>query len=249
MATFDNQVLVITGAASGIGKAMTYDAVAAGGRVIAVDMHAERLAEVAATSTQIVPVQADLTDASGIDAVAAAVATERRVDALINNAGIMDGFVPVTEVDNDLWDRVIAVNLTAPMMLMRALMPTMIAAGAGSVVNISSLAGLVGSAAGAAYTSSKHGLIGLTKHAAVMYAADGIRVNAICPGGVATNIAEGGAVPAVPWAWQRMQPMMNRPTRMAEPGDVGSLALYLASPAGINVNGAVISSDGGWSAS
>lgn len=157
MATFDYQVLVITGAASGIGRSMTLDAIAAGGRVIAVDMHAERLSEVAATSSNIIPVLADLTDGAGIGAVATAVNAEGRIDALINNAGIMDGFTPVTEVSDELWDRVIAVNLNAPMKLMRALMPAMVAAGTGSVVNISSLAGLVGSAAGAAYTASKHG--------------------------------------------------------------------------------------------
>lgn len=241
-----SRTIVVTGAASGIGKEITLRAVAAGDHVIAVDRNADRLGEL--PKEGITTVEADLLTAVGIDAVIAAVDTAGSIDVLINNAGIMDGFTPVGDLSDDLWDRVMGINLTAPMRLMRAFIPQMVKAGGGAVVNIASLAAITGAAAGAAYTASKHGLVGLTKNAASLYAADGVRVNAICPAGVATNIAEGGAVPAVDWAWERIQSFMGRPTRMAEAGDIAVTALHLASPEAINLNGAIIASDGGWSA-
>lgn len=247
MAQFEGMTMVVTGAASGIGRAITEGAVADGAHVVAVDRDGDRLRELAATSsTRITPVTADLLTTEGIAAIIAAV--PGRCDVLVNNAGIMDGFTPVGELSDELWDAVIGVNLTAPMKLMRAFIPRMVEAGGGAVVNISSLAGLTGGAAGAAYTASKHGFNGLTRNAAALYAADGVRVNAICPGGVATNIADGGGTPATPWAWERISAWLTRPTRLAQPEDIAALALHLASPAAVNLNGAIIASDGGWTA-
>lgn len=249
MSRFENQVMVVTGAASGIGRSIALRANEEGAHVVAVDLNAQRLAELQDAVTvkeKLTPVAADLLKQEGIDAVIAAVPD--KIDVLINNAGIMDGFTPVSDLADDMWDAVIGVNLTAPMKLMRAFVPRMVEAQSGAIVNISSLAGTTGGAAGAAYTASKHGVIGLTRNTAALYAADGIRVNAVCPGGVATNIAEGGAVPAVAWAWERIEKFMGRPTRMADPQDVASNALYLASAEAVNLNGVILASDGGWTA-
>lgn len=250
MARFENKVMVVTGAASGIGRAIALQALTESAKVIAVDLNAQRLDELKQAAPQtgeLVTVEANLAADEGIEKVVAAAGDQ--VDVLVNNAGIMDGFTPVGDVDDKLWDSVIAVNLTAPMKLMRAFIPKMVAAKSGAVVNVSSLAGTTGGAAGAAYTASKHGVIGLTRNAAALYAADGLRVNAVCPAGVATNIAEGGAVPAVEWAWERLQAFMGRPTRMADAQDLASNVLYLASDEAVNLNGAILASDGGWTAS
>lgn len=249
MTRFENQVMVVTGAASGIGRSIALRAVEEGAHVVAVDLNAARLAELQRDVTDqenLTTVEANLLEPAGIEAVVAAVPGS--INALINNAGIMDGFTPVGDVGDDMWNAVIGVNLTAPMKLMRAFIPRMVEAKAGVIINVSSLAGTTGGAAGAAYTASKHGVIGLTRNTAALYAADGIRVNAVCPGGVATNIAEGGAVPAIPWAWERIEKFMGRPTRMANPEDLAADVLYLASADAVNLNGVILASDGGWTA-
>lgn len=134
-------------------------------------------------------VTGDLSEQEVVDRVTAT-AVERfgGVDVLVNNAGIMDRMSAVAEVSDAEWERVIRVNLTAPFLLTRAVLPHMLAAGKGVVVNTASEAGLRGSAAGAAYTASKHGIVGLTKSLAVMYRGKGIRANAIAPGGTSTGI-------------------------------------------------------------
>jgi NAD(P)-dependent dehydrogenase (short-subunit alcohol dehydrogenase family) len=110
------------------------------------------------------------------------------VDALANVAGIMDGFLPPAEIDDQTWERVFAVNVTSMMRLTRAVLPIMLEAGGGAIVNVSSEASLRGSAAGVAYTASKHAVNGLTKSTAFFYQSRGIRANAVVPGGVITNI-------------------------------------------------------------
>jgi NAD(P)-dependent dehydrogenase (short-subunit alcohol dehydrogenase family) len=111
------------------------------------------------------------------------------VDILVNNAGIMDGFRLIETLEDDLWERVLAVNLTGPMRTIRKAVPLMLKKGAGVIINIASTAGISGGKGGVAYTSAKHGLVGLTKNVGYMYAKSGIRCNAIAPGGVRTNIA------------------------------------------------------------
>jgi NAD(P)-dependent dehydrogenase (short-subunit alcohol dehydrogenase family) len=148
-------------------------------------------------------------------------------------------------LDDATWDRVLAVNLTGPMRLCRAVLPLMIARGRGSIVNVSSIGGLTGAVAGSAYVSSKHGVVGLTRSIANLYAEDGIRANAVCPGGVQTNIGR-SAAPKVPWAYQRLERSFGRVTRTATPAEVATLICWLGSDEAVNVNGAVVTSDGGW---
>ncbi len=173
-------------------------------------------------------------------------AADGRVDVLANVAGIMDGFLPAAEIDDETWDRVIAVNMTSVMRLMRAVLPGMIEAGHGSIVNVTSEAALRGAAAGLAYTASKHAVTGMTKQTAVAYAAQGIRVNAVAPGPVRTSIE---APMRSAHMAARVGPMMAAMVgSIAEPTELAEAIVWIASDDASNVNGTTLVCDGGWSA-
>ncbi|GAB4098866.1 SDR family NAD(P)-dependent oxidoreductase [Sinomonas halotolerans] len=243
---FGGQTVIVTGAASGIGRATALRVAREGGRVIASDLSGGGLEALVAAhpGLDLVPVAGDISTEDAVQAVAAAGGAA--VDALVNNAGIMDSFQPVHELDDATWERVLAVNLTSMMRLMRAVVPGMIKAGHGAIVNISSEAGLRGGAAGTAYTVSKHAVIGLTRSAAVMYARRGIRVNAVAPGGTRTNIK---AEFASQLAAEVLGPLMqaNVPP-LAEAEELAAAITFLASRDSSNINGAVLASDNGWNA-
>jgi len=247
---YAGRVALVTGAGSGIGQAVAVRLAAEGATVVGCDVDPEGLAatqkQIEADGHTATMVVADVADQSDVDRLVAALPGQR-VDLLANVAGIMDFFLPVTDLDDETWERVLAVNLTGPMRLCRAVLPLMRSAGRGAIVNVSSIGGLTGSVAGTAYVSAKHGLIGLTRSLAVLYAEDGVRTNAVCPGGVETNIGR-TAVPRVPWAYQRLEKGFARATRMAKPDEIATLICWLGSDEAINVNGAVIASDGGFTA-
>ncbi|MET0812922.1 MAG: SDR family NAD(P)-dependent oxidoreductase, partial [Microbacterium sp.] len=185
---FTGQTHIVTGAGSGIGRATASRVAREGGRVIAVDVSQERLDEFVAEhpGAEVVALVADITDDAGVARIVEAAGDT--IDGLANIAGIMDDMTPVGDLTDAVWDRVIRVNVTGTMKLMRAVIPTMLAQGGGSIVNTASEAALRGSAAGAAYTASKHAVVGLTKSSAFMYGPNGIRVNAVAPGPTITNI-------------------------------------------------------------
>ncbi|HSU46450.1 MAG TPA: SDR family NAD(P)-dependent oxidoreductase [Arthrobacter sp.] len=243
---FAGKTVIVTGAGSGIGKATALRVAREGGRVIAADISKERLDELVEQNAglDLVPVPGDISTEEAVAAVVAA--AEGRVDALANVAGIMDNFAPVHDVDDETWDRVFRINVTALMRLTRAVLPLMLESGAGSVVNVASEAGLRGSAAGAAYTASKHAVVGLTRNSAVMYGPKGLRFNAVAPGATITNIvANWGSQLAA----ERLGPLMQ--ANIPAPATAAQLAAsitFLLSEDGTNVNGAILASDGGWSA-
>lgn len=242
---FTGQTVIVTGAGSGIGRATASRIAREGGRVIAVDVSQERLDEFAAehAGADIVSLTADITDDAGVTRIVEAAGDT--IDGLANIAGIMDDMTPVGDVSDAVWDRVFRVNVNGTMKLMRAVIPAMLAQGGGSIVNTASEAALRGSAAGAAYTASKHAVAGLTKSSAFMYGPSGIRVNAVAPGPTITNIeASFGS----PLGAERVQTAM---TVMPDPVDPDALAAsitFLLSKDGVNVNGIIMASDGGWSA-
>jgi NAD(P)-dependent dehydrogenase (short-subunit alcohol dehydrogenase family) len=215
-----------------------------GGRVIAVDISSERLDEFVAETpgADIVPVQGDITDDAAIARIVAAAG--ETIDALANVAGIMDDMTPVGEVSDAVWTRVFAINVTGTMKLMRAVVPSMLARANGSIVNVASEAALRGSAAGAAYTASKHAVAGLTKSSAFMYGPSGIRVNAVAPGPTITNIE---ATFASPLGAGRVQLGMSVMPDAAEADALAASITFLLSDDGVNVNGVILPSDGGWS--
>ncbi|MER6958799.1 glucose 1-dehydrogenase [Streptomyces sp. NPDC000618] len=252
MATgLEGRSVVVTGAGSGIGRATALAFAAEGARVLVADLNAESaqavVKEIEEAGGTAVAVTGDLSEQSVVDEVAAT-AVERfgGVDVLVNNAGIMDRMSALADVSDAEWERVIRVNLTAPFLLTRAVLPHMLAAGKGAIVNTASEAGLRGSAAGAAYTASKHGVVGLTKSLAVMYRGKGIRANAIAPGGTKTSIvveAEQGA--HGPTA---LGPHFVNVGRLAEAEEQAAAIVFLASDAASNVNGVILPVDDGWSA-
>lgn len=242
---FTGQTVIVTGAGSGIGRATASRIAREGGRVIAVDVSQERLDDFAAehAGADIVSLTADITDDAGVARIVEAAGDT--IDGLANIAGIMDDMTPIGDVTDAVWDRVFRVNVTGTMKLMRAVIPAMLAQGGGSIVNTASEAALRGSAAGVAYTASKHAVAGLTKSSAFMYGPSGIRVNAVAPGPTITNIeASFGS----PLGSERIQTAM---AVMPDPVEADALAAsitFLLSDDGVNVNGIIMASDGGWSA-
>jgi NAD(P)-dependent dehydrogenase (short-subunit alcohol dehydrogenase family) len=249
-----DKVAVITGAGSGMGLAMAQLFAAEGARIVAGDWNAERLdkavADIQAEGGTILGAQGNIAEqATAEGLVDLAVSTHGRIDVLVNNAGVMDYMQGVGELADEVWRRVLGINLDGPMFAMRRAVPRMVADGGGSIVNIASTAGIEGGAAGAAYTASKHALVGLTRNTAWMYAKQGIRCNAICPGGTQTNIAESMPQDRLdPAGAARAGAYAGLIPAYLEPHDIATLALFLASDESRYVNGAIIPADAGWTA-
>ncbi len=244
-----NTTAIVTGAGSGIGRATALRLAAEGARVVACDVDDAGLAtlpaEVPDGAGVIETVRADVNNQADVDALVAAAGD--RIDILANVAGIMDHFLPLGEVDDATWDRVIGVNLTGVMRLTRAVLPVMEAAGAGAVVTVASEASLGAGASGVAYAASKHGVLGIVRHVTFFYGPKGIRSNAVLPGGVETGIGA-TAAPKSPWAMERAMAKMATMAPAAKPDQIASVVSWLASQEASNVNGAIVTADGGWSA-
>ncbi|WP_034406205.1 glucose 1-dehydrogenase [Deinococcus sp. RL] len=251
-ARLQDKVAVVTGAASGIGLATARLLTREGAKVVAADWNAERLQtaaeELRAAGGEVTPSQGDISEQAYAEAlIDLAVSTYGRLDVLVNNAGVMDHMAGVGELTDEVWTRVLAINLHGPMYTSRRAVRQMLGQGSGSIINIASTAALSGGAAGAAYTTSKHGLVGLTRSTAWMYAQRGLRCNAICPGATKTNITEtmpqdrldpAGAARA--GAFAALIPAYLEST------DIAQLVLFLASDESRFINGAIIPADGGW---
>jgi len=248
------KVVVITGAASGMGAASAKLLASEGATIIGGDVNAERLEtvahEVQAAGGKMVTLVGDISTKEGANAlIAKATEGEGRLDVLVNNAGIMDNFEGVAKVEDQVWHRVMSVNLYAPMALSRAAVQWMKEHGGGAIVNVASAAGVGGGAAGAAYTASKHGVVGLTKNTAIAYAPAGIRCNAIIVGGVATNIMESinqekidQEAMAQFGKWHGVTP------GQLQPEDIANVVLFLSLDESKMINGATVEADAGWMA-
>lgn len=244
------KVAILTGAGNGIGRATTLRMAFEGATVIGCDVNAETLKETERLLTdaglRATLVVGDVTKQSDVDHIVAAAGD--RVDVLLNIAGIMDAFLPLGEMDDAMWERVLGVNLTGPMRLSRAVLPLMERQGGGSIVTVASKASLGAGASGTAYTTSKHAVIGLVKSIAYYYGPKGIRSNAVLPGPVETAIGA-TAAPRSSWAIQRAQLSMATMPPAAQPDQIATALSWLASDEASNINGAVLSADGGWAAS
>ncbi|KAF5366722.1 hypothetical protein D9758_006468 [Tetrapyrgos nigripes] len=259
----EGKIVIITGASSGIGLATSKAFLSAGWRVFGIDVSPAPPPDLlfpnsnsSPTSNTFQFLQTDLTQPSAPKSIVAACQTAfgPKIDALINVAGILDHNSAVDNLLDDDWERTIAVNLTAPVRLMREVVGVMKEHKEGCIVNVSSKAGLSGAVAGVAYTASKHGLIGVTKNTAWLLKDDGIRCNAICPGAVATNI--GKNIDRTKWdmtATMRMKPVQethwdpNGSKPVADPSVAADTILFLASDASRGINGALVPVDNAWS--
>lgn len=249
-----DKVVVITGAGSGMGRAMANLFAKEGAKVVAAEWHEGTLAEVVdevkAAGGEITGVQGDVSkqeDCARI--VNTAIDAFGRLDVLCNNAGVMDVNQGVAEVTDEMWARVLGINLNGPMYLSRLAVPIMIGQGGGSIVNTASKAGLGGGAAGAAYTTSKHALVGLTKNTAFVYGPEGVRCNAIAAGAVETNIMQSvDPTKMDPKGSARYQTYYASIPGQLKALDIAELALFLASDESKMINGAIIPADAGWAA-
>ena len=248
----NNKVVVITGAGSGMGRAMAILFAQEGAKVVLGDWNGKTLDE---TVSQVHAAGGVATGLKGNVAVQAeaealidsAIRTYGVVDILVNNAGVMDLNQGVGEVTNEIWERVMGINLNGPMYLSRRAIPHMAARHSGVILNIASVAGVSGAAAGAAYTVSKHALLGLTSNTAWRYLTDGIRCNAIVAGAVKTNIVESVDMSAMdPAGSARAQAFYGLIPAQLEALDIATLALFLVSDESRYINGANVPADGGW---
>ncbi len=248
MGVLHNKVAIITGAANGIGRAIATCFAAEGARVVVSDMdtaHGEALvATIAAAGGHAVFVRADVSIDSEMHMLfSRALEIYGGVHIMINNAGIEGDTVPIGDYDMATFDRVIDVNLRGVFLGMQSALAHMCKAGGGVILNMSSVAGLKGFATLAPYTASKHAVVGLTKAAALEYATQNIRVNAICPGAVVTDMIHRITKndPAVEASYAKLQPI----GRMGTSEEIAAVALFLCSDASSFLTGVALPADGG----
>ena len=241
-----NRVVLVTGAARGIGQQVAITLAERGYAVAANDLTepGETLEVLRRSETEMASVPGDVSDEAAVNEMVAKVMDRfGRLDVLVNNAGLM-AITPAEETTLDDWRRMLEVNLTGPFLMSREFGKVMLEQGSGSIVNVSSVAGLLGVADRAAYNASKHGLIGLTRTLAAEWGGRGVRVNAVCPGWVKTERDAGDQGGNYTDADIEGRVPMGR---FASPEDIAAAVAFLADPEQSGyVNGHTLSVDGGW---
>ena len=244
-----DQVAIVTGAGSGIGRAIALLFAEEGAKVVVADYNGESAQETAKmimdAGGEQLAITGDVSNPDDVDRIVSSTVDKfGKLDILCNNAGIFDGFTPALDIDDELWDRVISINLKGVFMCSRRAIPEMLKQGKGAIVNTASIAGLVANGGGVAYTASKHGVIGITRALAAEFTCQGIKVNAFCPGGILTNMTkdlfQDPGVSAM---------VENTPTgRVGEPEEMARGALFLASDDSSFSTGSLLVLDGGMTA-
>lgn len=246
---FEGKCVVVTGASSGMGRKIALDFAKEGATVIAVARRLERLEEIAKEAEsfagKILPYQGDISlEEVNNGMIDYAVKKCGKLDVLVNNAGIMDEFTPIGELTNELFNKVMAVNLNGPIYAMRKAVQVMLEQlTKGNIVNIASIGGVCGARAGVAYTASKHAIVGATKNTAYMYAGK-IRCNVVCPGGVETEVMN-SQTNISQFGVGRIMAGLDTSIPAGKVEDISTAVLYIASDDAKFMTGAEIVIDGG----
>jgi NAD(P)-dependent dehydrogenase (short-subunit alcohol dehydrogenase family) len=245
---FIGKVALITGAASGIGRATAFAFASEGAKVAAADLRIEGCNEVVAQikeqGGEAIAIKCDVTKPKEVQGmVSHTVSVYGNLHFAVNNAGIEGAHAGTVDHTEEMWDKVIEVNLKSVWLCMKYELPEMQKQNSGAIVNVSSIAGLIGSAGTVAYTASKHGVVGLTKASALEFAKQNIRINAVCPGFVRTPMLEKilNSYPGVEEQLVAREPM----GRLAQPDEVAQAILGLCSDASSFITGVSLQVDGG----
>jgi len=246
---FAGKVALVTGAGSGIGRASAAAFAARGAIVAMADINLDAVEAAAkdlrAAGDETAAYQIDVTQTGAIEALIAQIVDRfGRLDFAHNNAGIEDKMANIADSDEANFDRLIATNLKSVWACMKYEVAQMLRQGSGAIVNTASVAGVAGVPGNTAYCAAKHGVVGITRAAALEYAAQGIRINAVCPGLTRTGIIDRLSA-AMPEAVTAVTPPMQR---MAEPGEIAEVVVFLCSDKASFLTGQPVTVDGGWTA-
>ena len=246
---FENKVAIVTGSTKGIGKATAKLLAAEGARVIVVGTTEEAgravVDEITAAGGEAFFQKTDVTSGKDLDAlVSAALDQYGKIDILVNNAGIGGSLANLDQITDEEWDKVLATNLTAPFQMLKRVVPIMEKAGGGTVVNVASMASTGAGRGGIAYTTAKHGVLGLTRQVSLDHGPTGIRINAVLPGPIDTQMI--ARILAMPQHPLNMKIKMSPAGRPGQAEEVAQAIAFLASDESSFIHGAALAVDGGY---
>mgnify|MGYP001635053176 FL=1 len=246
---FQNKTAIVTGSTKGIGKATAKLLAAEGAKVVVVGTTEEAghavVDEITAAGAEAFFQKTDVTSGADLDAlVSAALDQYGKIDILINNAGIGGSLANLDQITDEEWNKVLATNLTAPFQLLKRVVPVMEKAGGGTVVNVASMASTGAGRGGIAYTTAKHGILGLTRQVSLDHGHSGIRINAVLPGPIDTQMI--ARILAMPQHPLNLKIKMSPSGRPGLPEEVAQAIAFLASDESSFIHGAALAVDGGY---